>query len=312
MVYTLPYVQAVLIILMLFNGQLCGGWNSEEDRINAFERTGLHVNDAPVEYPGLSHEICQLPIRYMVDSALDQHAVWRGPTRCSYSSDIWDAEKDRHKRFVDGKLTYKQCSIGQLLNANPQCAPRLPVIRKMFFWENFGYAFGTPFMFLGGVAILSAYLAKDVPLQKCAYVTAVLGGLWAAWGLFDSCFIDSRDKYGNAIHEMSNRLENGVKKFDSEIWLLDRSRETGILNLPPEQASASSSEELEFYKPVYESLRNNEENIQRAIQALPERNFNFVAKKHWAEVKKKEDLAFMLGGGSVAALALLLARQTGM
>lgn len=313
MIYTLPFIHALFGMLILFNGQLCAGWQSPEEKRDALERRGLHVNDAPAEHPLLPADINNLPIRYMIDSPLDEHALWQGRTRWDNGNPYilakqsdWISEKNAHERHNG---VFKQCTIGQILNTNPEYAPLPPKLPKKFFWETFAYAFGTPFIFMSGAAIFSAYHIKDVPLQKWAHITAALGGLWVAWGLFDSCFIDSDSKYHRAINAKDNALRESVEYFDPKKWLADRSRETGIIDSVKEFTGASSSSETEYYKPICESLKSNQENIQRAIQALPVTSYEPMAQQFYAEAKKQEDIAFILGGGSVAALALLLARR---
>lgn len=78
MVNKLSFIQATFLMLMLLPGQVCAGWQSQDEKMQALEVHGLHVNNAPLEYPGLVADIYSLPISYQVNSGLDQHGLWRG------------------------------------------------------------------------------------------------------------------------------------------------------------------------------------------------------------------------------------------
>lgn len=224
-----------------------------------------------------------------------------------------------------GDTTLQSCAIGQIINANPYIfsPPLLRRPSKKFAWQGFLHSLYFPFISLGGGAICSAYNLniKNIDTRKwAAYTAAVLGSVTALYGVYNICFGDSDVACAADITRLNKTLVD-QDESDPKRWLLDRSYETGVADILLQQQSDRDAQLLSLpalsvtqagQPDLNNILIDNQLNIQRALNALPtlsEDRHIEAAQRHYSGVYWYQNLGRIFGGGSAAALALLLAAR---
>ncbi len=272
-------------------------------------------------YQGIARDVNDLRVTYVGNSKMAAFTAHKG-IAYKVSEDFgYDS-----RVVKSNDISLQSCNIGQILNANPFSAPSAGKPSNWYFFQRFICGLHLPFLILGGGAVCATYTINinNIDMRKWAALaaTAWAGGT-ALWGMYNLCFGDSNVACDKEIAR--KRLDLRVRdQSDPKKWLLDRSQETGIVELlPARRPSAKTSQDAQSSsgssgnsvdtvsdQKLREIVYQNACSFQIAynrLDALPSRDYLPEAQGFYAQVYRKQNYGRILGSSIAAVGALFLA-----